>query len=71
MTLLNLNDTRYLTGYQFNAGTPANPAAIFNLPELPPGRMGAYNQGRVWQSGANGISFIAGDIVGGPSGSPS
>ena len=43
---------------------------FFNLPELPPGRMGVYGRGRVWQSGIDGVTFIAGDIVGGSSGSP-
>ena len=32
--------------------------------------MGDYCQGRYWESLTSGISFIAGDIVGGPSGSP-
>lgn len=43
---------------------------FYNLPELPPARMGAYGMGRIWQSGIDGISFLAGDIVGGASGSP-
>ena len=41
-----------------------------NLPELPPARMGTYGRGRVWQAGIDGQTFIAGDIVGGSSGSP-
>jgi hypothetical protein len=45
-------------------------STLVTLPELPPGRMGTYGQGRVWQSGLDGISFIAGDLVGGSSGSP-
>jgi hypothetical protein len=36
--------------------------------QFPPGRMGAYGRGRVWMSLANGKDFVAGDIVGGPSG---
>jgi hypothetical protein len=36
--------------------------------QFPPGRMGAYGRGRVWMSLANGKDFMAGDIVGGPSG---
>lgn len=36
--------------------------------ELPPGRMGAYWRGRIWESLTDGIQFLAGDIVGGPSG---
>ncbi len=70
VTLQNLNDTRG------NATTPApvtpTPAAmkLFNFPELPAGRVLTYGMGRVWQSLTDGISFIAGDIVGGSSGSP-
>jgi hypothetical protein len=45
-------------------------STFYNLPELPPGRMGTYGEGRVWQSGIDGVTFIAGDIVGGSSGSP-
>lgn len=37
--------------------------------ELPPGRMGAYGMGRVWMALVDGKQFIAGDIVGGASGS--
>ena len=48
----------------------ATGGTLVTLPELPPGRMGTYGQGRVWQSGIDGISFIAGDIVGGSSGAP-
>lgn len=71
ITLLNLNDSRL--GHVFNAITiPATTTAtqIFNFPELPPGRMMAYCQGRVWESLTDAISFIAGDIVGGAAGSP-
>jgi hypothetical protein len=38
------------------------------ISELPPGRMGAYWRGRIWLSLTDGIQFLAGDIVGGPSG---
>lgn len=38
------------------------------LPELPPGRMGAYGMGRNWMALTDGFSFIASDIVGGTSG---
>lgn len=69
VTLQNLNDSR--AGHQFNFGDFGYfPAQIFNFPELPPGRMGDYGQGRFWESLTNGISFIAGDGAGGPSGSP-
>lgn len=36
--------------------------------QFPVGRMGAYGRGRVWMCLANGKDYIAGDIVGGPSG---
>ncbi len=39
------------------------------ISELPPGRMGAYWRGRIWLCLTDGIQFLAGDIVGGPSGS--
>ena len=67
ITLQNINDSR--TGHQFNTGTTF-PAIIFNFPELPVGRMMDYVQNRVWESLPNGISFIAGDQSGDPSGSP-
>jgi len=38
------------------------------ISELPPGRMGAYWRGRIWLSLTDGTQFLAGDIVGGPSG---
>lgn len=38
------------------------------ISELPPGRMGAYWRGRIWLCLTDGIQFLAGDIVGGPSG---
>ena len=40
------------------------------LPELPAGRVGAYGMGRNAESLTDGIQFIIGDIVGGPSGTP-
>jgi len=45
-----------------------NSPAFAGYFELPPGRMGAYGLGRNWMSMPDGISFIASDIVGGPSG---
>ncbi len=36
--------------------------------ELPPGRMGCYGMGRVWMSLVDGKQFVAGDLVGGSSG---
>lgn len=43
---------------------------IMSVPELPPGRMGAYILGRNWMSLVDGRSFIASDIVGGSGGTP-
>jgi len=37
-------------------------------PELPIARMGTYWLGRVWQAGPDGRTFLAGDAVGGASG---
>jgi len=65
--LQNLNDGRL--GHIFN-GVGTSATTITTIQELPPGRMLAYGQGRVWESLPNGISFVAGDIVGGSSGSP-
>lgn len=58
--LVNLNDTPgglYVVGDQ-----------ITSVPELPTGRMGCYVMGRNWMSLVDGISFIAGNIVGGEAG---
>lgn len=63
VTAVNLNDSD--TGSTVSVGSK-----FYNLPELPAGRMGAYGMGRVWQSGVDGFSFIAGDLSGGSSGSP-
>ena len=53
--------------------TPLNtvtaPTNVYSIPQLPAGRMGAYGLGRIWLSLPDGLSFIAGDIVGGQSGS--
>jgi hypothetical protein len=68
VVLKNLNDDRAPSAHQFNTGTVAT--EIYSIPELPAGRMGCYGQGRVWQCLTDGISFIAGDIVGGSSGAP-
>ncbi len=38
------------------------------IPELPAARMGCYGMGRVWQSGTDGRTFLAGNIVGGEGG---
>ena len=63
VTLLNLTGT---------SGTNNIPvgSTVVSVPELPPGRMGAYIMGRNWVCGVDGQSFIAGDIVNGVSGTP-
>jgi hypothetical protein len=61
VNLLNQTDT---PGTAYTAG-----ATISTIAELPAGRMGAYGMGRVWLSLVDGRSFMAGDIVGGSSGS--
>lgn len=70
LNLINLTDTD-TANYDDPAGVPTKPISsldIVTLPELPAGRMGAYGMGRVWMSLTDGISYIAGDIVGGASG---
>ena len=62
LILLNLKDTSTVNY--------TNPTPIFSVPELPAGRMGTYGMGRNWLSLVDGISYIAGDIVGGGSGTP-
>jgi hypothetical protein len=49
-------------------GASAVTYPTYIYPELPAGRMGAYGMGRVWMSLPDGRQFMAGDIVGGPSG---
>ena len=62
VTLENLNDA---------SGTVYNPGSTLqSIPELPAGRMGTYGMGRNWICLTDGISFMAGDIVGGSSGAP-
>jgi len=60
--LINISDT--------SAVAYALPKPMLSIPELPAGRMGAYGMGRNWMSLTDGISYMAGDIVGGASGSP-
>lgn len=47
-----------------------NSTDLMSVAELPPGRMGAYGIGHVALSLLDGTSFIYGDTVGGPSGTP-
>lgn len=66
LTMINLTDV---------AGTtrtiPSAVVTLFTVPQLPAGRMGAYGMSRNWMSLVDGRSYIAGDIVGGASGTPS
>jgi hypothetical protein len=62
VTLENLTD--------IPASTVVSGTDLMSIPELPAGRMGTYGMGRIWECLLDGISFIAGDIVGGSSGSP-
>ena len=60
LALINLSDTS-TNNYTFVQD-------LLSVPELPACRMGAYGMGRNWLSLTDGISYIAGDIVGGPAG---
>lgn len=61
ITVQNVNDTPL--------NTVTAPTNIWSIPQLPTGRMGVYGMGRIWLSLPDGLSFLAGDIVGGQSGS--
>ena len=63
LTLLNINDTP--------GQTVTAPSNLISIPQLPAGKMIAYGMGRLWDVMTDGISFLAGDIVGGASGTPS
>jgi hypothetical protein len=67
ITVLNLTDTTNNPEPQYPT-TVFAPQLILSVPELPAGRMGAYGMGRNWFSLVDGISYEAGDIVGGSSG---
>jgi len=79
LTVVNINDAVGTGGNQNVRGpgppgagqTLVGPGILFSMPELPTGRMGAYGMGRNWISLTDGREFIGGDIVGGPSGTPS
>jgi hypothetical protein len=64
--------TFFINGFSNSASFPAGTIITIRTSviasQFPAGRMGAYGRGRVWMSLANGKDFIAGDIVGGPSG---
>lgn len=57
-----------LTG---NEGTSVPIGSVVrSIPQLPIGRMGCYVLGRNWMALADGLSYIASDMVGNSSGSP-
>jgi hypothetical protein len=45
-----------------------NQLQLQSVPQFPVGRQMAYGRGRIWMALADGQQFMAGDIVGGPSG---
>lgn len=47
---------------------PTTPVDFLSVPELPAGRMGAYGLGQNWMCLVDGLSFIAGDVSRGASG---
>ena len=61
LNLINLSDTS-------DAGGAIPAENILSVPELPAGRMGAYGLGHQCMCLTDGISFLYGDTVGGPSG---
>ena len=67
ITVLNLTDTTNNPEPQYPTAAFA-PQQLLSVPELPAGRMGAYGMGRNWFSLIDGISYEAGDIVGGAAG---
>lgn len=66
-SLINLSDTSK-AGMAVPTGSVNG--QILSVPELPAGRMGAYGLGHQAMSLVDGISFIYGDAVGGPAGTP-
>jgi len=52
----------------FDGATSRRSVLVGANPELPIARMGTYWLGRVWQAGPDGVTFLAGDAVGGASG---
>lgn len=64
--IVTLNQSAPFLGYVITA---PNSLSWFHVgTQLPPGRMGCYGLGRVWMSLTDGEQFVAGDLVGGSSG---
>lgn len=66
VTLLNISATP--AGQLVPVPAADNLSWVKSGGQLPPGRMGAYGLGRIWMSLIDGKQFVAGDIVGGSSG---
>lgn len=58
----------FLTNETAVAGTSLSGLQLRTLIGIPCGKCWAYSQGRLWTSLPDGFSFVAGDIVGGSSG---
>lgn len=58
----------FLTNETAKAGTPLASLQLRTLIGIPCGKAWTYSQGRLWTSLPDGFSFVAGDIVGGSSG---
>lgn len=79
IVLMNIDDETGTNGVTNLRGPTAvtfpdvllGPGQLSIVPELPIGRMGVYGMGRNWMCLSDGRSFIAGDIVGGSSGTAS
>lgn len=75
-TLFNVGSTPTGTLYLKNLSDPpsvtlyASGLQILSVPELPAGKMMAYDMSRLWLVLPSGVDFVAGDIVGGASGTP-
>lgn len=67
VTFLNVNATP--SGYNVTVPATDNFTWSRNGAQLPPGRMGTYGMGRIWMALPDGKQFVAGDCVGGSSGS--
>lgn len=61
--------TLYLINLSDTSAIGALPMNIYSVPEIQAGRMGAYGMSRNWYSLIDGISYLATDQVGDPSGS--
>ena len=73
MWAVNVNDDTYQTVNGLSVPTTYtddNTVVKFGSPQFGAGRMGAYGMGRNWVVMGDGLSFVAGDMVGGSSGDP-